>query len=52
MSVVLKVEKGDFVSIMGPSGSEKTTLLNCISTTDAFAPFSTHFHSFAPYIFS
>ena len=30
----LKVEKGEFVSIMGPSGSGKTTLLNLIATLD------------------
>lgn len=29
--VSLKVNKGEFVSVMGPSGSGKTTLLNCIS---------------------
>ena len=28
------VEKGDFVSIMGTSGSGKTALLNCISGID------------------
>ncbi|MTI48412.1 ABC transporter ATP-binding protein [Sporosalibacterium faouarense] len=30
----LKVEKGDFLGIMGPSGAGKTTLLNLISTID------------------
>ncbi|WP_314208275.1 ABC transporter ATP-binding protein [Vagococcus salmoninarum] len=30
----LKVEEGEFVSIMGPSGSGKTTLLNLIATLD------------------
>lgn len=30
----LKVEKGEFVSIMGPSGSGKTTLLNVLSSID------------------
>ena len=30
----LKVEKGDFVSIMGPSGSGKTTLLNVLGCLD------------------
>lgn len=32
--VDLKIEKGDFISIMGPSGSGKSTLLNCISSLD------------------
>lgn len=32
--VNLKIEKGDFISIMGPSGSGKSTLLNCISSLD------------------
>jgi len=30
----LKVERGDFVSIMGPSGSGKTTLLNVLGCLD------------------
>jgi len=30
----LNVEKGDFISIMGPSGAGKTTLLNLMSTLD------------------
>jgi putative ABC transport system ATP-binding protein len=32
--VNMKIEKGDFVSIMGPSGSGKSTLLNCIGSLD------------------
>jgi putative ABC transport system ATP-binding protein len=32
--VDLKIEKGDFLGIMGPSGAGKTTLLNLISTID------------------
>ncbi|MBW9152231.1 ABC transporter ATP-binding protein [Clostridium estertheticum] len=32
--VNLKVEKGEFLGIMGPSGAGKTTLLNIISTID------------------
>lgn len=30
----LNIEKGDFISIMGPSGAGKTTLLNLMSTLD------------------
>lgn len=30
----LKVEKGEFLGIMGPSGAGKTTLLNLLSTVD------------------
>ncbi len=30
----LKVDKGEYISIMGPSGSGKTTLLNIIGTMD------------------
>ncbi|MEK4384103.1 ABC transporter ATP-binding protein [Aeribacillus sp. FSL K6-2848] len=30
----IRVEKGEFVSIMGPSGSGKTTLLNVLSSID------------------
>ncbi|HAT4342135.1 TPA: ABC transporter ATP-binding protein [Clostridium perfringens] len=33
-NINFKVDKGEFVGIMGPSGSCKTTLLNCISTID------------------
>jgi putative ABC transport system ATP-binding protein len=32
--VNLKIDKGDFISIMGPSGSGKTTLLNLIGGLD------------------
>lgn len=33
-NINLTVNKGDFISIMGPSGAGKTTLLNLISTLD------------------
>lgn len=33
-NISFRVEKGEFVGIMGPLGSGKTTLLNCISTID------------------
>ena len=29
--VCFEVEKGEFVAVMGASGSGKTTMLNCIS---------------------
>lgn len=33
-NISFKVEKAEFLGIMGPSGSGKSTLLNCISTID------------------
>ncbi len=33
-SIDLKIEKGEFISIMGPSGSGKSTLLNMIGALD------------------
>ena len=33
-SINLKIEKGDFASIMGPSGSGKSTLLHIIGALD------------------
>ena len=32
----MKIDKGDFISIVGPSGAGKTTLLNILGTIDSF----------------
>ena len=32
----MKIDKGDFISIVGPSGAGKTTLLNILGTIDDF----------------
>lgn len=30
----MSIEKGEFICVMGTSGSGKTTFINCISTMD------------------
>jgi putative ABC transport system ATP-binding protein len=35
-NINLKVNEGEFISLMGPSGSGKSTLLNCIGMLDNF----------------
>src|SRR6201991_165052 len=41
--VTLKVNEGDFISVMGPSGSGKSTLLNVIGMLDDFNEGEYHF---------
>lgn len=41
--VSLKVEQGEFISVMGPSGSGKSTLLNVIGMLDDFNEGEYHF---------
>lgn len=45
----LKVQEGDFISIMGPSGSGKSTLLNIIGMLDLPSEGSYHFHGQSVY---
>ena len=35
-NISMKIDKGDFISIVGPSGAGKTTLLNILGTIDSF----------------
>ena len=35
-NLAMKIDKGDFISIVGPSGAGKTTLLNILGTIDDF----------------
>ena len=35
-NISIKINKGDFISIVGPSGAGKTTLLNILGTIDSF----------------
>lgn len=35
-NISIKIDKGDFISIVGPSGAGKTTLLNILGTIDSF----------------
>lgn len=44
-SINLTITEGEFVGIMGPSGSEKTTLLNMISTIDSPTSGSVYIHN-------
>ena len=37
-NISLKISNGDFVSVVGPSGAGKTTLINIIGTIESFDP--------------